>query len=552
MKNVKNRKIFRNSCLALLLMSFSFVMTAEASLNATGPIDLSNGFPQFYRDDNGLAMQQCLADATGFADPFCFPPGLFLTFNKTQKIVFPANYPTEVFYWMIQARALNVGQHGLGRATLGISLESSFASLNPKGAVQPGQQVTFLRINLGKLTDLVPGATYKITHPFGTFNITADPAGSVSRTRFEDGCFGSPCDFSLLLPATTTNIGPFLTWTGVPPGLPLNLADPGASYIGDGITLHTISPGPYGAIFRIDGPGIGGVLNGNPVDFVETDLWTVQGKMIISGATLVVDGSSSSANTTSVNSPATYLVTVTNTGNAQDTFDLAVRASPASVAFMNMSQIVLDPGASGTVLLNVMSAAPGSYIVNVTAASAANPEVDATIITVTTVGGINPSIAMLKPTENLTFTDTQGSVIWSSSNTTVGDIDPESGVFIAKLEGVTIITATGETGDTAVVIVGTNRYTSQPLVTGFNSVIVPVRPDIVFTASKLLQLVTAQNGDAAGLSVSKWNATTQAFDTFDPAAGLNDFPILAEDGYLVQVSGIATKISIVGTLAGIS
>ncbi len=549
---MKKMKALSNILIFLFLAAL-FILPADAALNTTGQIDPSNGFPQFYRDNNGLSMQQCLADATGFADPFCFPPGGVLTFNKSQKIVFPTNYPQEVFYWIIQARTLNVGQHNLGRATLAIQLESSFATLNPKGAVQPGQQMTFLRINLARLTDLVPGATYKITHPFGTFNITADPTGSISRARFEDGCFGAPCDFSLLLPAPTTHIGPFLTWTGVPPGLNLNPADPAASYIGDGITLHTISPGPNGAIFSIEGPSIGGVINGNPVNSVQTDLWTVQGKMIISGVNLDVDGSVSSDNSTGVNFPATYLLTVTNTGNALDTFNLATQGSHAAVAFLDKSSIALAPGESGTVTLSVMSAAPGSYGVGVTATSSANPSISAAVTTTTTVGGINPSIAMLKPTESMTFTDTRGSVIWSSSNTSVGNFaDQTSGIFIAAAEGTTTITATGATTDTAIVIVGTNRYTSQPLVAGFNTVIVPVQPDPVFTASKLLQLVSAQNTNAAGLSAAKWNSTAQAFETFDPAAGLNDFSILEGDGYLIQVSANADNISIVGTLAGIT
>ena len=284
---------------------------------------------------------------------------------------------------------------------------------------------------------------------------------------------------------------------------------------------------------------------------METNLWTVQGKIIISGVNLVVDGSSSTS--TGVNVPATYLLTVTNTGNAVDTFDLAIQSAQAAVSFLNRSSIALNPGASGSVQLGVMSASPGSNVVNVTATSAANPEMNATITTTTTVEGINPSIAMLKPAENVAFTDTQGNVIWSSSNTTVGDFpDQANGNFVAAAEGTTTISASGATTDTAIVIVGTNRYTSQPLVTGFNMVIVPVQPDPVFTASKLLQLITAQSTNAAGISAAKWNATTQTFETFDPAAGLNDYPIIAGEGYLIQVSANAANISIVGTLAGIT
>ncbi len=547
------KSLFRN--MKFFVLAAVLLMPANAALQAAGPVDPSNGFPQFYRDANGVALQQCLADATGFADPFCTlvaaAKGVTI-FNASAPIHFPDNFPQEVFYWTATSRTINgdliVGQHLTGRATLTLALEGAFATLNPKGAVQDGQQVTFLRINLAPITGLVPGATYTVTHPFGSFTVTADAAGNTPRTRFEDGCLAAPCNFSLLLPAPTTNIGQFLALTGaLPGGAALNPADPAARYIGNGALLaqpNTITPGPNGDLFRIDGPDIGGP----GINSAETNLWIISGKLIISGVTAAVDGAASSARTAGTNTFATYALRISNTGNALDTFNLTISSPTGAIAATDVLTITLGAGKSGTVLLNVMSAAPGSYIVNVIAASMANPAQSAAITTTTTITGISPSVAMLKPAETMTFSAGAGA-IWSSSNPAVGTIDPATGVFTAAAPGTTTITAGNAT---ALVIVGASRFTSQPLFTGFNLIIVPVQPDPAFTASRLLQLVTAQNPGVAGQKLVRWDAASQLFETFDPIAGLIDFPILARQAYFIKVPANAANISIVGALSGIT
>lgn len=96
-REVVHMKILSKS-LMLLLLAAIFILSANAALQAVGQIDPANGFPLWYMDTNGLRLQQCLTLADGTtADPNCLlvpGPG----FDPTQPIVFPANFPTELFW----------------------------------------------------------------------------------------------------------------------------------------------------------------------------------------------------------------------------------------------------------------------------------------------------------------------------------------------------------------------------------------------------------------------------------------------------------------------
>src|SRR5262245_11449934 len=69
-------------------------------LASVGPTDPGNGFPQFYQDKAGLALEPCLAsqaagDPCGIAADVPVP---------TSPIVFPTNFPDEFFYWQGTSR----------------------------------------------------------------------------------------------------------------------------------------------------------------------------------------------------------------------------------------------------------------------------------------------------------------------------------------------------------------------------------------------------------------------------------------------------------------
>src|SRR5438132_13587945 len=63
--------------------------TCFTPLFGFGPIDPVNGFPQYYQDSNGLALQQCV-------DLVC-DPALAIP-DPTRPISFPDNFPVELFY----------------------------------------------------------------------------------------------------------------------------------------------------------------------------------------------------------------------------------------------------------------------------------------------------------------------------------------------------------------------------------------------------------------------------------------------------------------------
>ena len=74
--------------------------------------------------------------------------------------------------------------------------------------------------------------------------------------------------------------------------------------------------------------------------------------------------------TTTLGSTATYLITITNTGNETDTFILsAINSDNASAAVLNQPTITLDAEQSGNVILNVtddLVIGPYSVLVNAT------------------------------------------------------------------------------------------------------------------------------------------------------------------------------------------
>ncbi len=488
-----NKRISKILIKSLIFLFLAILIgPASAALQAVGPASSADGFPVWYQDANGLRLEPCLANATGLGDPNCvlpLVPPLEPNFNPALPVVFPTNYPSELFFWIADSDVMSVGPTGVGKAILRMALEGAFASAD--GGPAANQQITFLRVNLKKMSGLTPNSIFTVTYPFGNFQFTTDALGDTviatagQAFRTEDSSF-IPGDFASLLPATTTGIGPFLTDAAMPAGgFALDPANPAARYIGDAVTPVPITAGPNGAFFRIDGPNIGGP----GVNTKQIALWTISGRffggagnvtgfkindqnsngiqdagegfvpgwnitirndatgVIINGITdtsgfyqfnaippgnytvteevkagwvnttpvsnavtvadaqtatvnftnvllaqrgvdLLVDGARTAARITTSNTNATYVLTVTNIGQLPDTFNFAIQNPQDAIAGLNISSIALDAGMSGTALLNVTSAVPGSFAVNVIATSQVDPAVNATISTTTRVSGL--------------------------------------------------------------------------------------------------------------------------------------------------------------------
>lgn len=108
-------------------------------LATVGPTDPGNGFPQFYQDKQGRALEPCLAsqaagDPCGIAADVPVP---------TLPIVFPTNFPDEFFYWTANARIRPLAGSNSFRADLTMALEGAFGGAT--GGVVNGEQITFAR-----------------------------------------------------------------------------------------------------------------------------------------------------------------------------------------------------------------------------------------------------------------------------------------------------------------------------------------------------------------------------------------------------------------------
>jgi K319-like protein len=215
-------------------------------ITTVGPVNPSNGFPDWYRDSNGIDLQPC----DDPQDKYC--GGAVAAPDNTAPITFPGNFPDEFFYMSADADSLTSA--GGNKVLASFALEGAFA--NP--GVHAGDQIVFSRIRYRINAGLQPNTDYKVTQPYGTDTITSDDTGSLFVTQ-DVGV--SPGDFAQ---ATKGRVGPFLTWA--------KTADPAdvppANYIGDGVTPHAVTGSQFGTNFvRIQGPGIGGAAgstNPNP------------------------------------------------------------------------------------------------------------------------------------------------------------------------------------------------------------------------------------------------------------------------------------------------
>jgi hypothetical protein len=222
-------------------------------LVAVGPTSGDNGFPVWYKDDNNVRVEPCI-DAN---DPNCVAAAPLP--DPSQPISFPDNFPDEMFYQLADS---TITLPGGGKAVSSFNLEGAFGGGVPKA----NDQIVFGRVRFF-YKGLQPDKTYRITHPYGVDELTADSSGAIRFTEdggLSIGQFGE---------ALNSRIGPFLKWDS---GAPLG-------YLGDGATAHTITGSPYNTNFvRIQGiVGPKGEA-ADPLD-VSSPLFTVMGKQATTG-----------------------------------------------------------------------------------------------------------------------------------------------------------------------------------------------------------------------------------------------------------------------------
>lgn len=281
---------------AFVVAATMSALPASAALQAVGPVSPVDGFPVWYQDAEGLAIEFCKDPD----NPFCLADPVIVGNPFSEEIGFGG----EAFYWTTEALMDSKRADGTnGRALMVLALESAFLGGDPV----PGDQMTFGRLRF--FIDVPAAGRYKITHPFGIafFDVSAeriaatngvrainanrlnesgfDAAASTNIPLGDFGCEAGPCDFTRAL---QSGVGPFLTWDtfNVNPALtdPLLVDLVGNRYVGNPLVDHKITGSPFGTnVFQIEGP------NGVDLDpaipgvqrVIATDDFSVSGKVAV-------------------------------------------------------------------------------------------------------------------------------------------------------------------------------------------------------------------------------------------------------------------------------
>lgn len=265
-KSNARKNLLRRSIQLALAGSVLASGMASAVLQDRGPSDPFFLWPQWYRDNNNLAVGLCKSQvqspnpAAGLA-PMCFPP-------IPNAAGFVGNIGPEMFYNMVHFKArFTTGGFGF-RYVAGLE-----ASYLPLGVPVHGTETVFARVRIAlNFNTTAMNGTYTVTHPFGVqvFN-------NVQATNNQN-LFGANAAvfFTADVPLAVTNnfdlalggaLGPFIQWDVLNPGESLTVG--AQTFLGDPNYAHTFTGSPFGTNFlRIDGP-VGSNIGGPGIDFVE-------------------------------------------------------------------------------------------------------------------------------------------------------------------------------------------------------------------------------------------------------------------------------------------
>ncbi|QXI41248.1 cadherin-like domain-containing protein [Pseudomonas wayambapalatensis] len=261
----------RALCAAGFTLTLSSAAWAALSEVDPGPYTFATGgYPMWYKDSDNLSLELCQSRATSSRAPgapgapayMCTllpEPGVY---DDALPLVFPDNWPPEMFWFLAETDIPQVGNSGYELEVYVAGLEAAFAAENPVN----GDQQSFARI---RIRASVPRTgTYTITHPYGveTVNVTTAGRRAINITR--DIGIGAPGNFS---GALTGNLGPFLRGVGGPYS-EVN-PDTGATetFIGDPNRVEAVTGSPFNTNFvRIQGPA----------GTIQTNTFTVSGKVL--------------------------------------------------------------------------------------------------------------------------------------------------------------------------------------------------------------------------------------------------------------------------------
>jgi hypothetical protein len=551
-ESVMKIKSLKMRWIVVVVFAFSILVsgaTAHAALKTFGPpTPATMGFPAWYQDLAGVSLGPCW-DFNGFCTllpPFC-PPSLGLGCIGTPINLNPAvpitatNFPIETFYFAATTN-ISVGPAGGAKFVQVISLEGSFGGLPV--LVAPGNQITFLRINTrvtGLAGSLVPNATYTVLTPYNTYTFAADATGAplkplgVGAFRALDGCAAAPCDFSLLIPATTTGVGPFLQDAN---GLHTDPAT-GSVYVGAGpLSAVPVIGSPLGALrnnVTITGPSAGGA----GINTITNPFFFLCGKVVgITASPNPVAFPVQKAGVTSA--PVTVTITNPDAVNAVTLGTLAVTGANAAdftVTPGTCSTGAVIPVAGGTCTFTVTFSEPTATAVNGAKSALVTFPVTAPLNKPPVIINFSGAIDKIPPTVTATIPANGDINVPANNALTATFSEPVTGVSN------TTFTLAGPTGDVAGAVVMDPANT----VATFTPTIPALQSDKTYTAT-ISTVVTDLVGNALAPFTFSFvttapNTNPPAVISTDPAdnttgAGVND-PITATFNAAIQVSPLA-------------
>jgi hypothetical protein len=263
MSNLPDRKAVRRRAFASLAAAVTLAaslvplaaLPASADVAAVGPVDQQTGFPMWY-SDGSVKLQLCyMANAGCLAEP----P------NLAAPASYPDNFPEEAFWFAAEASGGNLRLY-----------EAALEAAHVNGPVKQGEQMGFGRLRF-IIENLVPDASYTVTHPYGVTTLTAEPdpknaaLGRIKATLDSGVCAPTalvPCDWkgvgaAFLGDYAVGTTASFLRQTGAAAGT-----------LGDINTPRPVTGAPSGTnAVVVTGPNAGGP----GVDTLTVDTFTVQG-----------------------------------------------------------------------------------------------------------------------------------------------------------------------------------------------------------------------------------------------------------------------------------
>jgi hypothetical protein len=311
--------------------------TAQAVLLDHGPADPKLTFPTWYRDTNGLALQECLSTTpspNGLAGglPMCFPA-------NPDPAGFAGNVGPELFY---SDMSVILGK-AIGSTFKGRYLAALEATYLPAGVPVHGTETVFARIRIQ--LDLTVAGTYTVTHPYGVETFVVRPFELGPRAVFftADVPLGPPMDFNSALKG---QVGPFPQWDVVNPGESLSVTNPTTgvteTWGGDPNFDHTYTGSPFGTNFvRVDGPP-GSNLDGLGGTSFTTNVAAILGQKL----TAPIPTPTTIKRATYSRNPATNLISV-------DVFATSTPGSKMIVTGVNLPTVQMVGDAAGNYVAHV-------------------------------------------------------------------------------------------------------------------------------------------------------------------------------------------------------